>query len=120
VQHVLVHSGQNFDREFNDAIIAVSRIISSTPPGRPPAQTIARMIKRFDEIVAAEKPGAMCMYDVTDMIYDLSVDVLRHALVEATVGGLQLEVRHLVLLLVDTNSSRGVIAAMENSLLLSA
>jgi len=56
-----VHSGQNFDWELNDAIFTASRITSSTPPGCPPAQTIARVIERFDEIVAAEKPDAKCM-----------------------------------------------------------
>ncbi len=48
---------------------------------------------------------SVCQVDVTAMIYDLSVDVLRHALVEATVGGLHMEDRHLVLLLADTNIS---------------
>lgn len=70
VEHVLVHSGQNFDWELNGAIFADLEIRKPdhflNSAGETPAQTIARVIERFDEIVAAEAPDAMLLLGDTN------------------------------------------------------
>jgi UDP-N-acetylglucosamine 2-epimerase (non-hydrolysing) len=63
VTHVLVHSGQNYDYELNEVFF---RDLDIRKPdhfldaaGASPASTIARVIERFDAVLAAEQPDAV-------------------------------------------------------------
>ncbi len=68
--HVLVHSGQNFDYELNEVFFRDLEI--SKPDhfleavGRTPAETIALVISRFDEVLEQERPDALLVYGDTN------------------------------------------------------
>jgi UDP-N-acetylglucosamine 2-epimerase (non-hydrolysing) len=70
VQHVLVHSGQNFDWELNGAIFEDLGIAKPDHflecAGATAAETIARVIERFDAVLAAENPDAMLLLGDTN------------------------------------------------------
>jgi UDP-N-acetylglucosamine 2-epimerase (non-hydrolysing) len=70
VDHTLVHSGQNFDWELNGAIFQDLRIRKPDhfldAASDTPAQTIGRIIERFDQIVVAEQPDAMLLLGDTN------------------------------------------------------
>lgn len=70
VQHVLVHSGQNFDYELSQAIFDDLEIRAPDHwldvAGETPAQTIGRVIERFDAVVAAERPDAVLLLGDTN------------------------------------------------------
>lgn len=68
--HVLVHSGQNFHDALSGAMF---RDLGLRQPdhfldaaGETPAQTIARVIERFDVVLAAEQPEAMLLLGDTN------------------------------------------------------
>ncbi|GGE39828.1 UDP-N-acetyl glucosamine 2-epimerase [Agaricicola taiwanensis] len=68
--HVLVHSGQNFDDELSGAMF---RDLGLRKPdhfldagGTTPAQMIARVIERFDDVLAVEQPDAMLLLGDTN------------------------------------------------------
>ena len=70
VNHVLVHSGQNFDFELNEIFF---RDLAIRKPdhcldvaGRSVAQTIARVIERFDVVLDAERPDALLVLGDTN------------------------------------------------------
>jgi UDP-N-acetylglucosamine 2-epimerase (non-hydrolysing) len=69
-RHVLVHSGQNFDYELNEIFFRDLEI--SKPDhfldavGRTPAETIALVISRFDEVLEQERPDALLIYGDTN------------------------------------------------------
>lgn len=70
VEHVLVHSGQNYDFELNEVFF---RDLSIRKPdhfleaaGSTAAETIARVIERFDKVLAAEEPDALLVLGDTN------------------------------------------------------
>lgn len=70
LQQVLVHSGQNYDFELNEVFF---RDLSIRKPdhfldaaGATPAETIARVIERFDKVLAIEEPDAMLVLGDTN------------------------------------------------------
>ncbi|MGI6854328.1 UDP-N-acetyl glucosamine 2-epimerase [Mesorhizobium sp. 1B3] len=68
--HMLVHSGQNYDDELSGAIFRdlglrkPDRFLEAA--GETPAGTIARVIERFDGVLAAERPDAMLLLGDTN------------------------------------------------------
>jgi UDP-N-acetylglucosamine 2-epimerase (non-hydrolysing) len=70
VRHVLVHSGQNYDFElsgvmFRDLGIRTPDVFLDAA-GDSAAETIARVIERFDKVVASESPDAMLVLGDTN------------------------------------------------------
>jgi UDP-N-acetylglucosamine 2-epimerase (non-hydrolysing) len=69
-QHVLVHTGQNYDYELNQlffedlAIRKPDHFLEAA--GENAAQTIARVIEKSDEVMAKEKPDAVLLYGDTN------------------------------------------------------
>jgi UDP-N-acetylglucosamine 2-epimerase (non-hydrolysing) len=70
VEHLLVHSGQNYDFELNQIFFEELEI---RKPDRflgisneSPAKAIADVITRADEVFAAEKPEALLLYGDTN------------------------------------------------------
>jgi len=68
--HVLVHTGQNYDYELNEVFF---RELDIKPPahflgavGKTTAETIGLIISRSDEIIAQEKPDAVLLYGDTN------------------------------------------------------
>jgi UDP-N-acetylglucosamine 2-epimerase (non-hydrolysing) len=69
-EHVLVHTGQNFDYELNQIFFDDLRIRKPDhflgAVGDTAAQTIARVIEKSDEVIAAERPDAVLLYGDTN------------------------------------------------------
>lgn len=69
-RHVLVHTGQNYDYELNQVFFDDLRIRRPDhfleAAGTTPAATIARVIERVDEVLAAETPEAVLIYGDTN------------------------------------------------------
>ena len=69
-QHVLVHTGQNYDYELNQLFfedLAIRRpdyFLEAV--GENAAQTIARVIEKSDEVFEREKPDAVLLYGDTN------------------------------------------------------
>lgn len=69
-QHVLVHTGQNYDYELNQvffddlAIRKPDHFLEAV--GENVAQTIARVIEKADEVLATEQPDAVMLYGDTN------------------------------------------------------
>ncbi len=69
-QHVLVHTGQNYDYELNQlffedlAIRKPDHFLEAV--GENAAQTIARVIEKSDEVREKEKPDAVLLYGDTN------------------------------------------------------
>jgi UDP-N-acetylglucosamine 2-epimerase len=69
-QHVLVHTGQNYDYELNQlffedlAIRKPDHFLEAV--GENAAQTIARVIEKSDEVMESEKPDAVLLYGDTN------------------------------------------------------
>lgn len=70
VDHVLVHSGQNFDYELNQLFFDDMGIRKPDhfleAVGDNAAQTIAKVIEKSDEVMAKEKPDAVMLYGDTN------------------------------------------------------
>lgn len=68
--HVLVHTGQNYDYELNQVFFDDLDIRKPDhfleAVGESPAQTIARVIEKADEVLAAEQPDAVMLYGDTN------------------------------------------------------
>ena len=68
--HVLVHTGQNYDYELNQVFFYDLEIRKPDhfleAVSDSPAKTIARVIERADEVLAAEKPDAVMLYGDTN------------------------------------------------------
>lgn len=68
--HVLVHTGQNFDYELNQIFFDDLGIrkpdIFLDAVGSNAAQTIGRVIERSDAVIEAEKPDAVLLYGDTN------------------------------------------------------
>ncbi|ASV40066.1 UDP-N-acetylglucosamine 2-epimerase (non-hydrolyzing) [Pseudomonas sp. NS1(2017)] len=69
-QHILVHTGQNFDYELNQVFFDDLDIRKPDyflgAVGSNAAQTIARVIEKADEVMEAEKPDALLLYGDTN------------------------------------------------------
>jgi len=69
-QHILVHTGQNFDYELNQIIFEdleirkPDHLLEAT--GENSAQRIARIIVEADEVLEKERPDAVLLYGDTD------------------------------------------------------
>ena len=69
-QHILVHTGQNFDYELNQVFFDELGIRKPDyflkANGEKPAQTIARVIEKADEVFDKEQPDALLLYGDTN------------------------------------------------------
>lgn len=69
-QHVLVHTGQNYDYELNQVFFDDLEIRKPDhfleAVGDNAAQTIARVIEKSDQVLAAEQPDAVMLYGDTN------------------------------------------------------
>lgn len=69
-QHVLVHTGQNYDYELNQVFFDDLEIRKPDhfleAVGDNAAQTIARVIEKADEVLASEEPDAVMLYGDTN------------------------------------------------------
>ena len=69
-QHVLVHTGQNFDYELNQLFFEDLEMRKPDyfleAVGDNAAQTIARVIEKSDEVMAEELPDAVLLYGDTN------------------------------------------------------
>jgi UDP-N-acetylglucosamine 2-epimerase len=69
-QHILVHTGQNYDYELNQVFFDDLDIRKPDyfleAVGDNAAQTIARVIEKADEVLAAEMPDAVMLYGDTN------------------------------------------------------
>src|SRR6478736_10219856 len=70
IEHILVHTGQNFDYElnqvfFDDLGIRKPDYFLDTATGKT-TETIARIIERVDAVLAEERPDAMLIYGDTN------------------------------------------------------
>ncbi len=69
-EHVLVHTGQNYDFELNQVFFDELGIRKPDhflgAAGGTASQTIAQVIARSDELIAAEKPTAILIYGDTN------------------------------------------------------
>ncbi|NTV94179.1 MAG: UDP-N-acetylglucosamine 2-epimerase (non-hydrolyzing) [Thiobacillus sp.] len=70
VDHVLVHTGQNYDYELNQVFFDDLEIRKPdhflAAAGDTVAQTIAQVIMKADEVIAEEKPDAILLYGDTN------------------------------------------------------
>lgn len=68
--HILVHTGQNFDYELNkiffDDLAIRKPDYFLDAAGETPAQTIAQVIQKTDELFLKEKPQAVLLYGDTN------------------------------------------------------
>lgn len=68
--HVLVHTGQNFDYELNQVFFDDLEIRRPDhfldAAGGSPAETIARVIERADKVIELERPDALMLYGDTN------------------------------------------------------
>lgn len=69
-QHILVHTGQNFDYELNQVFFDELGIRKPNyfleAVGQTAAQTIARVIEKADEVFEKEQPDALLLYGDTN------------------------------------------------------
>ena len=69
-EHILVHTGQNFDYELNQVFFEELDIRKPDyfleAVGANAAQTIARVIEKSDEVMEKEKPDAVLLYGDTN------------------------------------------------------
>ncbi|MES2686095.1 MAG: UDP-N-acetylglucosamine 2-epimerase (non-hydrolyzing) [Pseudomonadota bacterium] len=69
-QHILVHTGQNFDYELNQIFFEDLQIRKPdhflNAVGENAAQTIGQIIMKADEVFASEKPDAVLLYGDTN------------------------------------------------------
>ena len=69
-QHILVHTGQNYDYELNQVFFDDLEIRKPDyfldAMGHNAAQTIARVIEKTDDVLCAEQPDAVMLYGDTN------------------------------------------------------
>lgn len=69
-EHILVHTGQNFDYELNEIFFEEMRIRKPKyyldSAGKSPIETIANVLIKADEVLEAEKPDAVLIYGDTN------------------------------------------------------
>ena len=68
--HVLVHTGQNYDYELNEIFFEELKIRKPNhfleAVGKNPAETISKVIYESDIIIEKEKPDAVLLYGDTN------------------------------------------------------
>lgn len=68
--HILVHTGQNFDYELNEIFFEQLEVRKPdyflNAVGRTTAETIGNIIAKADEVLVKEKPGAVLLYGDTN------------------------------------------------------
>lgn len=68
--HVIVHTGQNFDYELNEVFFKDLNLRKPdyflNAAGTTPAETIANVISKFDEVLSKEVPDAVLIYGDTN------------------------------------------------------
>ncbi|MFZ7102552.1 MAG: non-hydrolyzing UDP-N-acetylglucosamine 2-epimerase [Peptococcaceae bacterium] len=68
--HILVHTGQNFDYELNDIFFAEMRIRKPryllNSAGKTPMETIANILLEVDKVLEIERPDAVLIYGDTN------------------------------------------------------
>ena len=68
--HVLVHSGQNYDYELNEVFFGELQLKAPAhfldAVGKSVAETIGMVIARFDAVLEAEQPDAVLLYGDTN------------------------------------------------------
>ena len=70
VEHVIVHTGQNYDFELNQVFFndlemrAPDHFLEAA--GKTPAETVGLVIARVDEVLASEKPDAILILGDTN------------------------------------------------------
>ena len=68
--HILVHTGQNYDYELNEVFFKDLGIKKPDyfleAAGGNPAQTIAKVIEKSDKVMEVEKPDAVLLYGDTN------------------------------------------------------
>ena len=81
-EHVLVHSGQNYDFELNQIFFENLNIPKPrhflNAVGESVAATIGNMIARFDEVLALEQPDAVLIYGDTNTCLAVIAAKRRH------------------------------------------
>ncbi|WP_027628396.1 non-hydrolyzing UDP-N-acetylglucosamine 2-epimerase [Ruminiclostridium cellobioparum] len=69
-EHILVHTGQNFDYELNEIFFEEMRIRKPqyylNSAGKSSVETIAKVLIKADEVLEAEKPDAVLIYGDTN------------------------------------------------------
>src|SRR6267143_6730156 len=69
-QHVLVHSGQNYDFELNEVFFGDLGIRKPdhflAAAGATPAKTISEVIARVDDVLEQQQPEAFLLYGDTN------------------------------------------------------
>lgn len=69
-EHILVHTGQNFDYELNEIFFEEMRIRKPqyymNTSGTSPIETIAKVLIKTDEVLEVEKPDAVLIYGDTN------------------------------------------------------
>ena len=69
-EHVLVHSGQNYDFELNEVFFQEMEIKRPDhfleAVGKTTAETIGNVIAKSDKVMAAEQPDALLLYGDTN------------------------------------------------------
>lgn len=69
-EHILVHTGQNFDFELNEIFFRDMRIKKPVYylncAAKTPVETIANILKKTDEVMELEKPDALLIYGDTN------------------------------------------------------
>lgn len=70
VNHILVHTGQNYDYELNEVFFNDLKVKKPdyflNVAAKTPAETIANVIQYSDEIIEKEKPDAILIYGDTN------------------------------------------------------
>lgn len=69
-EHILVHTGQNFDYELNEIFFKEMRIRKPqyylNAAGNTPIETIANVLVKSDEVMGMERPDAVLIYGDTN------------------------------------------------------
>lgn len=69
-EHIMVHTGQNFDYELNEIFFQELRIRKPDyfldAAGKNAAETIANVIRKSDELMDQVKPDALLLYGDTN------------------------------------------------------
>lgn len=70
VEHILVHTGQNYDYELNEVFFKDLNLrepnIYMNAAGETPAETIGNVIKKTDDLIKEHKPDAILLYGDTN------------------------------------------------------
>src|SRR5579859_3290498 len=81
-EHILVHTGQNFDYELNQIFFDELQLRkpnhSLNAGGRTPAETIGNVIKKVDDVLQLEQPDAVLVLGDTNSCLSVIAVKRRH------------------------------------------